>query len=455
MVGLSVDVGIMYIVKTKLSAATDAAAIAGARSLNRGVDFNAQKDSAVATAVNYFRANFADGYLLTANSSITTTVTASGLNTRIVASTATATVPVFFLRFLKSGPPSVTVNVAATATRRDSNVMLVMDRSGSLASASPDACGPMKAAATGFVDKFAEQTDYVGLVTFASSSYYMDFPIATTFKTSSPSLPSIISNIICTGGTSSALGLWNGYTALANLAQPGALNVIVYFTDGNPTAFVGQFPILATSGCSNILKAQIPGIFGTMTENGNSYGLLRPWVHAVPITSAEEITPESTDPLTSADTSLCSFKKNGVAQVKNDITALPTSGKDYFENLLTGDEAPVNLTSGDGIDNASRNAAIDAANRIRNGSVINKISAGAPAPAIGKSLANVVIFGIGIGSVDPVFMKRVANVANVATDPNPSFNPAQQTGFYKYCLTVDDLQDAFDQVASEVLRLSK
>ena len=223
MVGLSIDVGIMYVVKTKLSAATDAAAIAGARTLNRGVDFNAQKDNAITTANNYFRANFPDGYLLTSNSSITTTVAASGLNSRIVTSTATATVPVYFLRFLKNGPPSVIVNAAAMATRRDSNVMLVIDRSGSLAAASPEACGPMKTAAAGFVDKFAEQTDFVGLVTFASSSYYMDFPIATSFKTSDPSLPSIINSIVCTGGTSSAMGLWNGYTALANLATSPAL----------------------------------------------------------------------------------------------------------------------------------------------------------------------------------------------------------------------------------------
>ena len=48
MVGLSVDVGIMYVVKTKISAATDAAVIAGARTLNRGIDFNAQKDKNVA-----------------------------------------------------------------------------------------------------------------------------------------------------------------------------------------------------------------------------------------------------------------------------------------------------------------------------------------------------------------------------------------------------------------------
>ena len=108
MVGMSIDVGLMYVVKTKLSAAADAAAIAGARTLNRGVDFNTQKANAITTANNYFRANFPSGYLLTSNSSITTTVTTSGLNSRIVASTATATVPVYFLRFLKNGPPSVT-----------------------------------------------------------------------------------------------------------------------------------------------------------------------------------------------------------------------------------------------------------------------------------------------------------------------------------------------------------
>jgi len=332
--------------------------------------------------------------------------------------------------------------------------MMVIDRSGSLNPAGgPDACTPMKAAAAGFVDKFAEQTDYVGLVTFASSSYYMDFPIATSFKTSVPSLPGIIGGINCTGGTSSAMGLWNGYTALTQLAQPGALNVIVYFTDGNPTAFTGQFPIKLGSTCPNPLKAQIPGIFGVMTENGTAFGLLN--ASYTPVTAAAEIAAEGTDPLTSASTIGCSFEHNGVTTVESDIGALPTSGKDYYGNLLTGDESPIDVATKVGIDNAATNAAVDAANRIRGGAVITKVTPGAPVAAIGKSLPNVVIFGIGIGTVDPVFMKRVANAPNVVTDPNPSYNSAQPTGFYKYCLTVDDLKEAFDQVAAEVLRLSK
>jgi len=317
----------------------------------------------------------------------------------------------------------------------------------------------MKTAAAGFVDKFSEGTDFVGMLTFASSSYYMDFPIASSFKTSTPTLPSVISSIVCVGRTSSAMGLWNGYTALANLNQPGALNVIVFFTDGNPTAITGQFPIQAASACNNTLKAQAAGVFGVLTYGGsNPWGLIKPQISGQPMPDTTlENKGEAVDGLTGTSTSGCSFYNDTspTAVSSSDLSGLPATNTDYYGNSLFGDFSPVNITTTAGIDNAATNAAINAANRIRGGAVVNKISPGAPASAIGKSVSNVVIFAIGISAVDATFMKRVANAPNVVTDPNPYWDSSQQTGFYKYCNTTDDLQDAFDQVAAEVLRLSK
>ena len=87
MVGLSLETGLLYVIRTRLSAAGDAAAVAGARSLSRGASLSSQTAAATATAQNYFRANFPDGFMLTSNSSITTVVTQSGANLRTVQTT--------------------------------------------------------------------------------------------------------------------------------------------------------------------------------------------------------------------------------------------------------------------------------------------------------------------------------------------------------------------------------
>src|SRR4029077_6606583 len=97
--------------------------------------------------------------------------------------------------------------------------------------------------------KFANGRDNVGLVTFASSSR-KDFPIANDFQTASPSVPTILGQLVCNGGTSSALGLYLGYQQLVTLNQPNALNIVLFFTDGQPTAFTATFPIKAASTCA-------------------------------------------------------------------------------------------------------------------------------------------------------------------------------------------------------------
>ena len=455
MVGLSVDVGIMYVVKTKLSAATDAAALAGARSLSRGIDITAQTASATATASNYFRANFPDGFLMTTASSINTAVAAAGA-TRTVSSSSTATVPTLFLRMLPNAQTNVTVNSFAQATRRDSNVVLVMDRSASIQNSG--SCGTLKAAAAGFVDKFAETRDYLGLATFASSAYYMDFPIATNFKSATPSMPTISNSITCIGGTNSATGLWNGYTSLANLGQPGALNVIVFFTDGNPSGYTGFFPIKPTSGCPAAFKpgGATPGIMGVLTFGGATpWGLLKPNLMPVPVTASLENQGETVDPKTGNSVAGCGFSGSASPNPTNDISGAPATGSDIFgDTLNSGYKSPVDVTTGTGIENASFNAADEAARHIRNGDAVTAVTPGAPAGAIGKSLSNVVIFSIGLGNAatppDAVFLKRVAN-----TTDSPIFDNTKQTGTYVFAQTAADLNDAFEQVAAEILHLSK
>src|SRR5271170_1783942 len=62
MTGLSIDVGFLYAVKSKLQASVDGAALAAARGLSVGQTTQSQVSSAQANAVLWFYSNFPPGY---------------------------------------------------------------------------------------------------------------------------------------------------------------------------------------------------------------------------------------------------------------------------------------------------------------------------------------------------------------------------------------------------------
>ena len=127
--------------------------------------------------------------------------------------------------------------------------------------------------------------------------------------------------------------------------------------------------------------------------------------------------------------------------------------KDIFGNSANTSYQPVTL-NGNGlidINNASNaqamslNAADSAATNIRNG-VLDA--------ATNKSLANITIFSIGLGNAaipaSPTFLLRASN------DPlSPIYDSSKPAGKYIYAATTADLQPAFSEVASEILRLAR
>ena len=68
-----------------------------------------------------------------------------------------------------------------------------------------------------------------------------------------------------------------------------------------------------------------------------------------------------------------------------------------------------------------------------------------------RTLPGVMIFSIGLGDVDDVLLKRIAN------DPSLTPNPvaAGNLGRYVYAANSSDLDLAFTRVASELLRLAR
>jgi hypothetical protein len=124
---------------------------------------------------------------------------------------------------------------------------------------------------------------------------------------------------------------------------------------------------------------------------------------------------------------------------------------DYWGNSLnatgyrtvTTSGAGLSITQGQNVENFSTNAADHAALRIRRGD---------PDPLnANRTLPGVVIYSIGLGDVDDVLLKRMAN------DPSLTPNPvaAGNLGRYVYAANASDLDLAFTRVASELLRLAR
>ena len=434
-IGLAVDAGMMYLTQALLSAASDAASLASARALARGSDDTTQRANAVATANTFFNSNFRSGYFGTTNLQSSSVAATDSTYMRSITTTSTVNLPFIFMRTL--GLNYVTLHASAKATRRDVNIMIVMDRSGSLTTSG--SCAPLKAAAVNFVEKFAEGRDNLGLVTFATSSR-VDVHLTTTFKTS---VEGTLNSVVCSGATSSAQALWQSYQELSSLAQTGALNVILFFTDGRPTAVTENYPILAGSGCSS--KTAKTGVLtpGYSTTTGlvtnTIFGLYNQVATAQPMASDLAVIASNTG---------CAFRTDQT-KVTSDVSYAPLT--DIWGNSLnatayrsvTNSGAGLSVTVGQNVENFSTNAADHAALRIRRGDADPLNS--------NRSLPGVMIFSIGLGNVDDVLLKRMAN------DPSLTPNPvaAGNLGRYVYAADATDLSLAFTRVASELLRLAR
>ena len=434
--GLVVDVGMMYMSQALLSAAADASVLAGARALSRGADDAAQHASAEAAANTCFHSNFPAGYMGTTNLTVTSTAATDATSLRSVTTSVTVDLPLIFMRFF--GSQTTRIAASAVATRRDVNIMIIMDRSTSLTNSG--ACAPLKAAAVGFVEKFSEGRDNLGLITFATSSL-VDRPISTTFKTT---VENILTNVVCNGATNSSQALWQGYRELVRLNQNGALNAIVFFTDGRPTAVTETFKILGTSGCSSTADKRGVLTSGyTGTTPTNPYGLFNEVAPAQPFASDLALISSNSGCHFSSDS------RNLGDSVEKDVSYAPLT--DYWGNSLTATAYKTTTTSGAGLDvknaqnieNFSVNAADHAALRIRRGD---------PDPTqLNHSISGVVVYTIGLGAVDDVLLMRMSN--DPALTPNPVASGRQ--GRYVYAADSTALDLAFTRVASEMLRIAK
>jgi Flp pilus assembly protein TadG len=224
MAGLAIDSGRAYVVRAQLSRAVDAAALAGARTIRQG------EDVARAHAIALARANgVGDGDGSTLSIEFGTDDEGAGT----VTVHAERSVETFFVRVF--GTTEVTVSSEAVATVPPLDIVLVLDNSGSLATA--NAWDDLQAAADNFLDFFHEEIDQMGLVSFqivGGERFWMNQPFHSAVEDA-------IFDMNSAGDTNPGEGLRMALDQLeGGTHREGAIRVVVFFTDGRPTAFRGN-----------------------------------------------------------------------------------------------------------------------------------------------------------------------------------------------------------------------
>lgn len=224
MVGLVTDVGVAVVNKARLDRAVDAAVLKGAGAMRQGTA--EARDQAMAMA----RAN---GVTPGDGTSLNVSFGTNSLGEATVTMTATRMVGTHFMRVL--GIDELDVGSSATAAVPPVDLVMVLDQSGSLASA--NAWDDLQAAAKQFVGNFDETMDQLGLVSFQIRGTNR-FSLSDGFR--SP-IEDAIDGMSSAGDTNVGEGLRLGWNQLQLPAvRDRSVKVLVFFTDGRPTAFRGS-----------------------------------------------------------------------------------------------------------------------------------------------------------------------------------------------------------------------
>lgn len=428
-VGLAIDAGLAYMVKARLNAAVDSAALAGARAVTIGNTQAEQIASAQANAADFFAANIPSNYLLSAPRLISTNVTFSA-GTATIDVNAEAPMPVSFMQIV--GFKSLNPVAYAQTIRKDLDMAVVVDTSGSLAATG---AGVISATTT-FLNAFNVTQDRVALIHFASGAE-VDNPIATTSRGFNRT--SMLANVAAfsfKGGTSSVEGVWNARNQLNSIAaiNRSSQRVIVFFSDGVPSSFGTTLNFKNSVACPSSIATTAPpvALLGAIDSVGQ--GLFRL------DTESTWLTPSN-----------CNFDASSISSVVSKLpdwyNAHASSVQEFpivtsTPRVVTSDMS-TSTTALRNIDRAARNLVEAVAAKARDEGVF--------------------VFTLGLGSslkvksgVDNEVGEDVLKcMANVADGPARCYNAAKPVGMYCYAATTADLTPCFSKLASAILRISK
>ena len=423
-VGLTIDAGLAYLIKARLNAAVDSAALAGARAVTTGNTQAEQVASARTAAADFFAANIPSNYLLSTPRILSTNVTFKG-GQAIIDVEADAKMPVSIMQVM--GFASLTPVAAAQTIRNDLDMALVIDTSGSLTSSA----ATVRASSKSFLSKFNVTQDRVALIHFASG-VETDNPIGTSTRGfNRTAMNTAINGYSFTGGTSSFEGMWEARRQLNLVPQSNrsTMRVVVFFSDGAPTSFGSFLTFNTPSDCVRAGAIDRVLEFGGLNDLTSSEPVYvsegcKSWrgsgKNAVP---AMRRLP---DWYNARSSSVREFPI--VTDKPRQVTADISTPALFERNILR----------------ASRNLAESIASKTRDDGIY------------------IFTLGFGSGLKDAQASDTTSNgetilkcMANSVDAPKSCQNPTQPVGMYCYAATDADLTPCFSRLASAILRISK
>ena len=419
LVGLVVDGGLAYMVKARLNAAVDSAALAGARAVPAGKNQTEQIVSAKEAAAEFFAANIPENYLLSHPKLLSTDVSFDTGRVTVDVR-AEAPMPVSIMQLM--GFTALNPVAYAQTIRKDLDMAFVVDTSGSLSGSA----AAVRASAKSFLNKFNVVQDRVGLIHFASGAE-VDSPIDAEgrgFKRSA--MLDKIDGFKFDGNTASVEGMWHARNELNKipLLARSSLRVIVFFSDGAPTAFGSSFTFNNPAGCTR------PGV---LAHNG-----------ATP-SGLYELNTENKQIKGGCDVL-------GKGKIWNAVKELP----EWYDAHDNKKEFRI-VTSGPREVKASLGSDADAWKNI------DRAARNLPEAIAAKARdENIYVFTLGMGSLkgktgfdNEVGEDVLKCMANVADGPSRCYDPEKPIGMYCYAKTEADLTPCFSRLASAILRISK
>lgn len=423
---LAFDLAYAMVVRAELITALDAAALAAIRYVPDG------QAAMTAAANRTFSANLPLGKLAIKNPVLTAPVSTTINGGIDVSLSASADAPTFFAKWF--GREVIQINASATTSRRDRNVILVLDYSGSVT----PVLSEIRNSAKVFVNSFSEQADKVGLVVFSTSGSIM-VPPKSPFKTD---LNNAIDAVSGYGWTNHASGLYWAYRTLLELDDPlkaDKLNEIVFFTDGNSNWFPGQFNV-RTYGSGRCSSSPARGVFG----RGDN--LIRDYQAPPP----NAVTPRAYECRNQSSNRevLQSIEQNWVPDPSPTYGAILPAGISmwgFWGSPYLGDTTPTQTYTYDPSINRretiARNVADNLARAIRQ-----------------DPTYDIRIHSIGFDGGDGLDLSVLQRISNCEgcplSSPSDQADTSQSKGRYVVASNANDLMDAFLDVAGYIARIT-
>lgn len=422
---IAFDLAYAMVVRTQLVTALDAATIAAIRAVPQGTAVMQQASQRA------FDANLPSGRLMTLNPTLSAPTVTTNAGVISVQFTASVDAPLFFARWF--GRDQLVVSARSTSARRDRNVILVLDYSGSV----KPVLGDIREAAKVFVDSFSDTSDQVGLVIFSTAGR-IDFVPQKPFKTN---LKAAIDNIQPENITNHAAGLYWAYRALLELNDPlksSKMNEIVFFTDGRANWFPANFNVRVGSGSNECSFTPVSGVYGI--TSGNSHYNNRVLSLLAPASpGAPPITPDCPN-WARGQNALQSFVPTWTPPASPSAGAILPSGVPLSGFRDLAPNFAQNNPSNTWRENIAANVVDNLARLIRQDTNLNAR-----------------IHTIGYQGTDPLqydVLERLANCEGCTrVDPNDAADATQSKGRFVAALNQDELLSAFMDVAGFIGRL--